>query len=63
MPYLKVLIMSTHNICLNGEIRKISILLVDLLKAILLNFFTFIDHKSRNTQTDSFEFDFYITCI
>ena len=55
--------MSSHYICFHGEIRKISELLADLFEAILSNFFTFIGHKSRMTQTDSFEFHFYIACL
>ena len=30
---------------------------------ILLNFFTFIDHKCRIIQIDSFEFHFFITYL
>ena len=36
---------------------------IDLFKAILSNSFTFIDHKSRMIQIDSFEFQFFITCL
>ena len=48
----------------HGEIRKISTdFLDDLFEAIISNFFTFIDHKSRMTQIDSFEFHSHITCV
>ena len=46
----------------HGEIRKISVLLG--FKAILsFFFFNFIDHKPRLTQIDSFEFNFFISCL
>ena len=32
---------------------------VDLFEAVLSNVFVFIDHKSRKTQIDNFEFHFY----
>ena len=43
--------------------KKYKYFWVELFEAILSNFFTFIDHKSRMTQMDSFEFHFYITCL
>ena len=65
--------MSTHNICFvfcfvfSGEIRKkkYQYFWVDIFEAILSNFFTFIDNKSRMTQmhVDSFEFHPFITCL
>ena len=52
--------MSTHNLCFHGKIRKKKkkhqYFWVDLFQAILSNLFTFIGHKSRMTQIDSFEF-------
>ena len=36
---------------------------IDLFKAILSNFFIFIDHKSTTIETDSFEIHFFITCL
>ena len=30
---------------------------------VMLDFFTSIEHRSRMTQTDSFEFHFCITCL
>ena len=61
---LEALLMSTHNICFLWRIREIyQYFLVGLFEAILSNFITFIDHKSRKTQIDSFEFHFYITCL
>ena len=53
--------MSTHNICFHGEIRKMSLLFADLLKAVLSLFF-FFGQISRMTQTDSFDFHFFINC-
>ena len=58
----KVLLMSTHNICFHGEIRKNIYFLVDLFQAFLSNFLSIIDHKSRMTQIERFEFHFFIIC-
>ena len=60
--FYEALLMSTHNIQFHGEIRKISLLLGCLIKGyFIIFFFIFIDHKSRITQKDSFEFHFFIT--
>ena len=59
--------MNTHNICFHGEINSFSCknqyFLVDFLNTMLSIFFTFIDHESRMTQIDSFEFHFFITYL
>ena len=57
--------MSTHNICFHGKKKeKYQYFWTDLFEAILSNVFIFIDHKSRMTQMNNFEFHFfYITCL
>ena len=59
--------MSTHNIMFSWRNKKeyqyFSVETGALFQAILSNFFTFIDHKSRMTQIDSLEFHFFITCL
>ena len=57
--------MSTHNIIFHEEIKKkkYQYFWDDLFQAILSIFFTFIDHKSKMTQIDSFEFHFLIICL
>ena len=55
-------LMSTFNVCYK-EIRKFQYFWIDIFKAILSFFLTFIDHRSRMTQIDSFEFHFFINCL
>ena len=42
----------------HGEMKNYQFFWVDLFEAILSNFFTFIDQKSRMTQIDNFEYSF-----
>ena len=53
--------MSTHNVCFHGEIRKISAFQRGkkwLISGYFINIFTFIDHKSKLTETDMLIFHF-----